>query len=31
MVGPADEALRDFLRNWAPGQAFDPRSMLPDG
>lgn len=29
MVGPADDALRDFLRGWAPGQAFDPRSGLP--
>ncbi len=29
VVGPADEALRDFLRGWAPGQAFDPRSGLP--
>jgi len=31
MVGPADEALRDFLKGWAPGQAFDPRNGLPDG
>ena len=29
VVGPADDALRDFLRGWAPGQAFDPRSGLP--
>ncbi len=29
VVGPADDALRDFLRDWAPGQAFDPRSGLP--
>lgn len=28
VVGPADDALRDFLRGWAPGQAFDPRSGL---
>ncbi len=31
VVGPADEALRDFLKTWAPGQAFDPRNGLPDG
>ena len=31
MVGPADDALRDFLRDWAPGQAFDPRNGLSDG
>ncbi len=29
MVGPADDALRDFLRDWAPGQAFDPRNAPP--
>ena len=29
VVGPADDALREFLRDWAPGQAFDPRSGLP--
>lgn len=29
VVGPADDALREFLRGWAPGQAFDPRSGLP--
>lgn len=29
VVGPADDALRDFLKSWAPGQAFDPRSGLP--
>ena len=29
VVGPADDTLRDFLRGWAPGQAFDPRSGLP--
>ena len=29
VIGPADEALRDFLREWAPDQAFDPRSGLP--
>lgn len=29
VVGPADDALRDFLKEWAPGQAFDPRSGLP--
>ncbi len=29
VVGPADDALRDFLKDWAPGQAFDPRSGLP--
>ncbi len=29
VIGPADDALRDFLREWAPGQAFDPRSGLP--
>ncbi len=31
MVGPADDALRSFLRDWAPGQAFDPRSGVPTG
>ncbi len=30
MVGPTDDALRDFLREWAPGQAFDPRTGLPN-
>lgn len=30
VVGPADDALRDFLRKWAPDQAFDPRSGLSD-
>jgi len=30
VVGPADDALRDFLRDWAPGQAFNPRSGLPN-
>jgi len=29
MVGPADDALRKFLQDWAPGQAFDPRNGLP--
>ncbi len=29
VIGPANDALRDFLRDWAPGQAFDPRSGLP--
>ncbi len=28
VVGPADDALRNFLREWAPAQAFDPRSGL---
>jgi len=28
VVGPADDALREFLRDWAPGQAFDPRNGL---
>ncbi len=31
MVGPADDALREFLKDWAPSQAFDPRNGLPDG
>jgi len=30
VVGPADDALRNFLRDWAPGQAFDPRNGLPN-
>jgi len=30
VVGPADDALRDFLRDWTPGQAFDPRTGLSD-
>lgn len=30
MVGPADEALTAFLREWAPRQTFDPRCDLPD-
>jgi DnaJ-class molecular chaperone len=31
MVGPPDDALRSFLQEWAPDQAFDPRKDLPDG
>lgn len=29
MVGPADDALREFLEGWAPSQTFDPRADLP--
>ena len=27
-IGPPDAALEDFLRNWNPGQEFDPRKAM---
>lgn len=31
MIGPVDDALRTFLAEWSPTQAFDPRELLEDG
>jgi DnaJ-class molecular chaperone len=28
VIGPVDEALEDFVRNWKPKQAVDPRRSL---
>ncbi len=28
VIGPVDDALRTFLKEWAPGQSFDPRTGM---
>ena len=30
VVGPADDALREFLRGWAPAHPFDPRRGMEE-
>ena len=30
VIGPTDDALRDFLRGWAPAQPFDPRRGMEE-